>query len=108
MSLWEGFGVGAVLGLHSRSDLTPQSALSLTINCTHFWVQRTTPSRSRFPFVLNEEIVLDFLQEDMQVSIYTTARVGEEENEGVKNMMKHVLTLGLGHGEGARSVTYRY
>ena len=58
--------------------------------------------------MLNEEIVLDFLQEDMQVSIYTTARVGEEENEGVKNMMKHVLTLGLGHGEGARSGTYRY
>lgn len=58
--------------------------------------------------MLNEEIVLDFPQEDMQISIYTTARVGEEENEGVKNMVIHVLTLGLGHSERARSGTYRY
>lgn len=57
--------------------------------------------------MLNEEIVLDFPQEDMQTSIYTTATVGGEESEGVKNMVIHVLTLGLGHGERARSGTHR-
>ena len=58
--------------------------------------------------MLNEEIVLDFPQEDMQVSIYTTARMGEEENECIRNMAIHVLTLGLGHSECAQSGTYRY
>lgn len=98
------FGLGPCLVCIGRSDLTPQSPLSLTTNCIHFWAQTATPSRS-VPFVLNEEIVLDFPQEDMQVSIYTTARVGEE---GVKDMVIHVLTLGLGHSERARSGTYRY
>lgn len=98
------FGLGPCLVCIGRSDLTPQSPLSLTANCIHFWAQTATPSRS-VPFVLNEETVLDFPQEDMQVSIYTTARVGEE---GVKDMVIHVLTLGLGHSERAWSGTYRY